>query len=235
VLETIERAWGYYLGGQFWTGGWYWGGAFVSFFREVCGLELPSDLWDRARAYECTMQSTCWWWPHRRFVMVCARPTVIHRELVSPQRPRGWGSHRLHCADGPAIAWPDGWGLWYWHGVRVSRQVIEAPASLTVAQIAAERNAEMRRVMVERFGLDRYILESGAKLIHSDECGALYRQEQADDEPIVAVHVVNSTPEPDGESKKYMLRVPPTMTTAREAVAWTFGLKPNEYRPVIET
>ena len=75
----------------------------------------------------------------------------------------------------------------------------------------------------------------GAKLIHTDETGALYRKDLTEDEPLVVVHVVNSTPEPDGEAKKYMLRVPPTITKAREAVAWTFGLKPNEYRPEIET
>ena len=38
------------------------------------------------------------------------------------------------------------------------------------------------------------------------------------------VEVVNSTPEPDGSRKTYFLRVPPTIGTAREAVAWTFGL-----------
>ena len=235
TMDTIGRAWSYYLGGQFWVGGWYWGGAWTSFFREVCDLELPGDLWMRARAYEATLQAACWWWPHRRFVMVSARPTIIHREVANPAQPRGWGSHRLHCAEGPAVAWPDGWGLWYWHGVRVTRQIIEAPETLTVDQIEAEPNAEVRRVMVERFGAERYILESGAQLVHSDECGALYRREFADDEALVMVHVVNSTPEPDGSSRKYMLRVPPTMTMAREAVAWTFGLKPEEYEPAVET
>ena len=49
------------------------------------------------------------------------------------------------------------------------------------------------------------------------------------------VHVVNSTPEPDGTSKKYMLRVPPEIQSAREAIAWTFSLKPEEYTPLLET
>jgi hypothetical protein len=35
--------------------------------------------------------------------------------------------------------------------------------------------------------------------------------------------VVNSTPEQDGTYRRYLLRVPPTTRTAREAVAWTFG------------
>src|SRR5258708_19796990 len=36
------------------------------------------------------------------------------------------------------------------------------------------------------------------------------------------IEVINRTPEPDSSFKHYWLRVPPTMRTAREAVAWTF-------------
>jgi len=49
------------------------------------------------------------------------------------------------------------------------------------------------------------------------------------------VEVRNSTPEPDGSRRTYFLRVPPTMRTAREAVAWTFGLGAVDYRPAVET
>jgi hypothetical protein len=49
------------------------------------------------------------------------------------------------------------------------------------------------------------------------------------------VHVVNSSPEPDGSYKEYFLRVPPTMTRARQAIAWTFGLTEEEYEPLSET
>ena len=44
-----------------------------------------------------------------------------------------------------------------------------------------------------------------------------------------------ATPESDGTRKQYVLRVPPTARTARKAVAWTFGLQPNQYLPQIET
>jgi hypothetical protein len=33
----------------------------------------------------------------------------------------------------------------------------------------------------------------------------------------------------------YLLFTPPTMWRAQEAAAWTFGLRPDEYRPRIET
>ena len=49
------------------------------------------------------------------------------------------------------------------------------------------------------------------------------------------VEVVNSTPEPDGTSRTYWLRVPPATRTAREGIAWTFGLTEAEYHPEKQT
>ncbi|MER0246295.1 DUF6745 domain-containing protein, partial [Streptomyces sp. HSW2009] len=67
------------------------------------------------------------------------------------------------------------------------------------------------------------------------ETGVLWRIELAGDEAVVMVEVVNSTPEPDGSSRTYWLRVPPRTTTAREGVAWTFGLPAEEYEPQRQT
>ena len=47
--------------------------------------------------------------------------------------------------------------------------------------------------------------------------------------------VKNATVEPDGSRKIYILRVPPDMRTAREGVAWTFGLTAEQYKPGVET
>jgi hypothetical protein len=49
------------------------------------------------------------------------------------------------------------------------------------------------------------------------------------------VCVTNKTPEPDGTYKKYFLRIPPTISTAKEAVAWTFEQQTEEYMPGQET
>jgi hypothetical protein len=35
--------------------------------------------------------------------------------------------------------------------------------------------------------------------------------------------------------RRYFLRVPPTIRTAAEAVAWTFGLSGQDYYPALET
>lgn len=219
VKEVIKQRWNYYFGGQLWPGGYWWGGAFTSFFREVCGLTLEGDLWDRGRAYEQTIENACWWYPHRDFLMVCERPTTINRELVNPERPRGIGSHRLHRTDGPAVAWPDGWGVYAIHGVQLPGWIIEHPERITVNYIEREGNAEIRRTMIERYGWARYIADSKCQVV--DECASdhairglrgakLLRKELAGEpEPIIYLSMVNSSPEPDGHYKTYLERIDP--------------------------
>ena len=141
---------------------------------------------------------------------------------------------RLHGLDGPAVRFRDGWSVYAVRGVRVPEKIVEHPELVTVADIDGERNAEVRRVMLERFGVERYVTGNLAP-IHEDECGRLYRRELDGDEPLCVVRVVNSMPEPDGTNRIYFLRVPPTVQTAREAVAWTFDVPAESYRPEAQT
>jgi hypothetical protein len=169
-------------------------------------------------------KSSGWWWPREGLVILTERPTRLERD----------DEGRLHSEAGAALLYPDGWGIWVSHGTRVPQQVIEAPKTLTVEQITGEQNVEVRRVMVERFGMDRYMKEAGGKLVDedTDELGKprkLWKLAQADDEDIVMVELVNSTVEPDGEFKHYMLRVSPECGTAWDAVAWTWGMRADDY------
>lgn len=104
---------------------------------------------------------------------------------------------------------------------------------VTISDIGAHADPGARLLMAERYGLVRYWREKKAYPVASDDCGTLY---QIDGDPVQKlVHVVNSTPEPDGRRRDYFLRVPSTVTTAREAVAWTFGLRSDEYAPLFQT
>jgi hypothetical protein len=160
-----------------------------------------------------------------RGIEVCTFPSVVKVDE----------RNRLHSASGPAFVWLNDIQEYYWHGNRVESYVVDNPERITVADIEAESNVEVRRVKIERFGLARYLVKSGAQEIHRDDYGMLYRKQIPGDEPLVMVKVVNATPEPDGSFKDYFMRVPPTMQTAREAVAWTFGKSPNDYDPEKET
>lgn len=166
-----------------------------------------------------------WWWPYEKVTVVCERPVELHRDE----------NGRLDRGDGPALAYPDGFALYAWRGMPVPPDFLTELTTLDPARIRAEENAELRRVMLEFYGYDRYLAESGAEPIGKDETGILWRIALADDEDVVMVEVVNSTPEPDGTSRTYWLRVPPTTRTAREGVAWTFGLDAEAYEPVRQT
>jgi len=43
------------------------------------------------------------------------------------------------------------------------------------------------------------------------------------------VEVTNGTAEADGSRKTYWLNVPPEMRSAKAAVAWTYGMTPEQY------
>lgn len=166
-----------------------------------------------------------WWWPYRDVALLSERPTALHRDEAG----------RLDRADGPALEYTDGFALYAWRGMPVPPEFLAGLAEVTVERIRTEENAELRRVLLEHYGYERYLADSGAEPIHRDETGVLWRIVLPDDEPVVMVEVVNSTPEPDGTHRTYWLRVPPSTRTARAGVAWTFGIPESAYHPQRET
>ena len=248
LKKAIVSRWSNYIGGQLWAGGLWYGGAWTSFFREICGLTLAGDLWEKSKAYEATIESACWWWPHKDFIMVCEHPKEIHREQ---RAARGWGSHRLHNDSGAAILW-DGWGVWAIYGVRVPRRIVEAPQTITLDEINAQTNAEVQRVMIERYGEDRYIVDSGMQPVAKDDrFGDIYLKEVEAGKPLSKIRVTNRSPEPDGSFKIYWLNINPKHYNGdagripQAAVASTWRTKEGgselffkrwqDYSPVLET
>jgi hypothetical protein len=144
---------------------------------------------------------------------------------------------RLHDWDGlPAAEWPNGHGLYFWHGVEMTESAGRNPDAVTPARVLGWANAERRRVAIERMGLERLLKAVEARVVQEDDYGRLWRAErEVDGEPFVAVELVNATEEPDGTRRTYFLRVPPRTRTARHAVAWTFGLTKRAYAPVAES
>lgn len=180
-------------------------------------------------AFGRVARSAGWWWPYENFVLVAERPTTLHRDENA----------RLHSGEGPALAFPDGFALHAWRGMPIPADFVSGlgpqGSGLDANRIRGEDNAELRRVMLEIYGYDRYLAEVGARPLHRDATGVLWRIDLPDDEPVTMVEVLNSTPEPDGSIRTYWLRVPPNTRTAREGVAWTFGLSESEYHPARET
>lgn len=220
--------------------------SYLTAARDILKLKLPQHA-AYAAWEQCTIHGG-FRLVHEEFCMVSDFPKTL---CVDDQ-------HRPHCDDGPSHEWRDGWKLWHVHGVRVTEQIVLHPHTLSVQQIQQEQNAEVRRVMIERFGQERFIRESGASLI--DEAPSthpvvglrsarLYRKDLSGDEPIVMLDMLNSTPEPDGSTKRYMIRIDPNAYNGKAAcfclaaMASTYRMSdgsmlfnaPEDYAPEIET
>lgn len=115
------------------------------------------------------------------------------------------------------------------------RRLLDRLLMIARKMIEREENVETRRFMIERYGEANFLIDSGAQAIHSDRFGTLLRKNINGDEPLVMIRVANPTPDLDGSARTYFIRVPPEMTTARQAVAWSFGLDENGYNPDLET
>lgn len=196
--------------------------SFFSFFRNECGLlketEKLNGLMELAK-------HAGWFLPHENICWVSERHCILNRD----------DEGRLHSLTEAAIDYPDGWKIYAVHGVRLPGWIIEEPEKITIELIEKEENSEIRRVMTDIYGLERYMKNCGAHIIHEDKNGQLFKKEINGDEPIIMVKVINSTAEPNGEFKTYFLRVPPNITNTTEAIAWTFDMKKDEYVPQIET
>lgn len=123
-------------------------------------------------------------------------------------------NRRFHNPNGPAVLFRDGLKIYSIKGIRVPAKIIEEPQNITAKDVLECSNAEVRRLMVEKMGDEKFIKEAGAKMIDSynDTRGnpvELYKAEFEDDEPLTILKLIDSTPGQDGIAKVYYLRVPP--------------------------
>lgn len=143
--------------------------------------------------------------------------------------------NRLHNLSGPAMEYRDGFCEWAVHGVPVPDYVVLEPETITAEDIDSEPNMEVRRIKLQQMGIERYLLEGQAKETALDDFGVLFSKSDRHEGVAVFAKVLNSTPEPDGTFKTYFLRVPPTIKTPKEAVAWSFGVRSEDFHLVAQT
>jgi len=163
--------------------------------------------------------SAGWMVPHQNVCWLSERPDALKVDADG----------RLHSGHGPALSFRDGWRYYAWKGLPVPSWMIDNKELITTGRVNRERDPVLRRCMIDIMTPERYIATSDAIRISSDETGTLWLKSWNHWDSWSAVEVVNGTPEPDGSYKHYFLQGPPTMRTAREAVAWTYGLSEHEY------
>ena len=140
---------------------------------------------------------------------------------------------RLHCENGPAILYRDGFAVYSWRGTRIPSDWIEDKDSLTPQKAITWENIEQRRCACEILGWARILRNLDAKTVdsHSDpEIGTLVSVNIPDvgEEKFLIVLC--------GTRREFALPVPPEMKTALEAQAWTWGMEPNSFvKPEVRT
>jgi hypothetical protein len=217
VHGAVGGNWYRYIGGQFWVGGWWGSPAFVSFFRDVCGLHLDPAIAARAAAYQATCESACWWWPHRDFVIACERPRIISRD----------DQGRLHSETGNAIEFRDGWGVAAWHGTVVPVEWIRDRKTLDPSIALTDRSVERRRAAAEIIGWARVLQSVPHRVIDEDpdpQVGKLLAVDLPDAPNSRFVFVRCAT------GRDFALPVPQEMETALAANAWTYGIEPVDLK-----
>lgn len=153
-----------------------------------------------------------WFWVAPKEVMVLTLPVMRIQD------------NQLHADDGqPALVWSDGAEYYFWRGTHVSSE--EAIFSNKYGDVSEcwksewlleESNAEFRRLLIEGLGYDRIVQELEAVELDTwREYSLLKIQANIDVEPI---HLLKMTC--PSTNHIHVLRVPPYLTSAREAIRW---------------
>ena len=212
-LECARRWGSVYQGGNMWAG--Y--DCYLTACRDILGLRLPEHdayaHWEQAAIHGGFRVM------HPEFCIVSDFPEFIKID----------DQNRAHCETGPSHRWRDGWSLYHWHGVSIPAEWIEDKASLTPQIALTWSNVEQRRAACEILGWAEILSALDAKIIH------------ADDDPQIGSIVEVTIPEIGrerflrvtcGTGREFALPVPPTIKTAIEAQAWTYGFDdPAEFLP----
>lgn len=120
---------------------------------------LFNPIWEPVMAWwKAVAPTRTWWWPFTKFIVMSDIPESWYKD----------GNLRIHREDGPAVEFGDGCKVWAVHGITVTERILLHSETLTVEEIQNEKNAEVRRVMIEKLGPGTYLQKAGAKLIDMD-------------------------------------------------------------------
>lgn len=154
-----------------------------------------------------------WILPFKKFCIVCDRPRIISFD----------SEYRLHAEGGrPAIQFADGYSLYAYYGVRLPKKYGRFyPYQWQAKWLLEEDNAELRQALIHRISEELDIVE----LDSFQEYTLLKSNKDVDLDPIYLLKI--SCP---STGFTHLLRVPPDMKSAREAIAWVnWGIEPEEF------
>jgi hypothetical protein len=132
--------------------GWF---AYFDYMLNVLKIKVTETVLNHHLIDREICESGFWWYAFKGLVICVETPREIHMR-----------ERRLHCDGGPAIRFADGFSIWCFNGVRVSKEIAETPAEkLDPALILEERNVEIRRELIRKIGLERFLRHTNHRVL----------------------------------------------------------------------
>lgn len=86
--------------------------------------------------------------------------------FISEKPEINWLNRMLHNDKGASVLYPDGYSLWSLNGIKVPREIVETPANeLSTQLVLTEKNADIRREIIRKIGIERIEKELGSTVI----------------------------------------------------------------------
>ncbi len=186
------------------------------FCYSVLKCEDRCQLWP---LYQWLVMQCGWLWLYESGCLVSQRPVDL--QFDEQDRLQGVGT--------PAIQFADGLSIYSFEGIRLPHKYGSLfPSQWQPRWILQEDNAELRRILIQQIGYERIYQELGAEEIDVWEDYTLVRLQPFEDNRTPIQLVVMTCP---STGHTHVLRVPPTMTSARDAIRWiNWDLDPTAFK-----
>jgi hypothetical protein len=188
-------------------------------------LDYPHDA-NRWQILQNVVKNCPWFFPFQGICFICDRPIKLSFNQ----------ENRLHADGEAAIRHADGYKVYANSGVLLPENYGTIPTSEWKSQwLLSERNAELRRILVQGIGYNRICEELGAVELDSWQEYTLLKiknyievDEWASQDAMEPMHLLKMTCPSTGHI--HFLRVPPNITSARVAITWVnWGIDPEEF------
>jgi hypothetical protein len=186
----------------------------IDFYVSVLNCSYSEKRWETLQS----LSRFCGWIsPFEKFCIVCDRPLHLRFD----------NENRLHAEGEPAIEFTDGYSLYSYHGVTLPEKYGKIhPQQWQATWLLTEENAELRRVLIQGIGYARICQELQAIELDTWQEYTLLKIDADVDEE--SIYLLKMTCPSTGFI--HVLRVPPNMKSAREAIGWVnWGVDPEEF------
>lgn len=194
-----------------------------------CGWVPNQKTQEVLRCLYQLLEHCGWIFAFEKVCIVCDRPIKLSFDAQD----------RFHAEGEPAIQFCDGWNTkYYYHGVELPEEYGQLhPSQWSAKWLLQEENAELRRVLIQGIGYSRICQELETEELDTWQEYTLLKINSNIDgfipndfeppqlEPIYLLKMICPS-----TGFIHAMRVPPDMTSAREAISWiNWGIDPEEF------